>query len=352
MKHLFLLFFILLHIPIKAVESPSKKRARDICKFFTKRPYLKQPSSLKIPYNADSKEKRMSGELEGHQSTIITLAYAAGQLASTSYDKTIRIWDLATQRTTHIVQSNKPSNNIHFFNEHCIMLAKNTKIKVKDLRMKTIVPLLCPPTQSTATNIDTFSCHTNNIAVGYNDRSITCFDIRTSSFIRNFFTGQHDINALTWLSGNKLAAGLSSKLKIWDIISGNSETPLKGRWVNALAVASTTFVSATDDGTISVWNPSNMECSATLEGHTASTGAVAYINDTTLASASDDATLCTWDLATNLKTGVINHEYAVTAVTSVNPLMIASGASDAKIRLWDIHKQQGLDSINITDYIQ
>ncbi|KAL4766966.1 hypothetical protein BDW60DRAFT_170629 [Aspergillus nidulans var. acristatus] len=99
-----------------------------------------------------------------------------------------------------------------------------------------------------------------------------------------------------------------------------------------------TVASASDDGTIRLWDAASGAEKQVLEGHQTSVNAVAFSPDgQTVASASDDGTVRLWDAASGAEKQVHEgHEDSVTAVAfSPDGQTVASASHDKTVRLWD-----------------
>ncbi len=111
-------------------------------------------------------------------------------------------------------------------------------------------------------------------------------------------------------------------------------------WINHLAFNpdGTTIASASDDGTIKLWNLQG-ELICTLSGHTQSVNHLAFNPDgTTIASASDDSTIKLWNLQGELLHTLSDHNGWVNhlAFSTDGTTIASAGSIDRTIKLWDI----------------
>ncbi|KAM5505356.1 hypothetical protein McanMca71_003202, partial [Microsporum canis] len=97
-------------------------------------------------------------------------------------------------------------------------------------------------------------------------------------------------------------------------------------------------VSASDDGTVRLWDPASGQHLQTLEGHSDPVRAVAFSPDgRMLASVSDDGTVRLWDPASGWHLQTLKgHGDPVRAVAfSPDGRILASASDDGTVRLWD-----------------
>ncbi|KAI9774719.1 MAG: hypothetical protein M1839_001680 [Geoglossum umbratile] len=128
---------------------------------------------------------------------------------------------------------------------------------------------------------------------------------------------------------------------------------LEGHGGPARAVAppqdSRLLASASDDGTVRLWDPVTGEELRKLEGHGGEVTAVAFsYNGQLLASASFDRTVRLWDPITGEELGKFEgHSGEVTAVAfSYNSQLLVSASYDETVRLWDPSTGEELRRLN------
>ncbi|UXE63078.1 MAG: WD40 repeat domain-containing protein [Woronichinia naegeliana WA131] len=245
--------------------------------------------------------------LIGHQSTVSSVALSSDgkTLVSGSYDKTIKIWDLATGGKPRTLTG-------HHFPVSSVALSSDGKTLVS----------------------------------GSFDKTIKIWDLATGKELRTL-TGHQDAVLSIALSsdGKALVSGSYDKtIKIWDLATGGKPRTLTGHHFPVSSVALTsdgkTLVSGSFDNTIKVWDLATGKELRTLTGHQSTVSSVALSSDgKTLVSGSFDNTIKVWDLATGKELRTLNgHQEAVSSVAlSSDGKALVSGSYDKTITVWDFN---------------
>ncbi|HEX4962715.1 MAG TPA: TIR domain-containing protein [Thermoanaerobaculia bacterium] len=159
-----------------------------------------------------------------------------------------------------------------------------------------------------------------------------------------------EVNAVAMLDDRRIvSASDDGTLQVWDLESGRSLKTLEGHTDSVTAVAVLTggrVVSASNDGTLRVWDLESGRSLKTLEGHTVSVTAVAALSGGRVVSASDDETLRVWDLESghSLKT-LEGHTDSVTAVAVLTDGRVVSASDDETLRVWDLESGHSLKTL-------
>lgn len=140
-----------------------------------------------------------------------------------------------------------------------------------------------------------------------------------------------------------VSASEDGSIKVWDYESGDFERTLKGHTdaVNDIAFESTgkTLASCSSDLTIRLWDFVGFECIKTMHGHDHTVSSVRFVpTGDFLVSASRDKSIKVWEVSTGYctKTLVGHREWVRVAAVSPDGKLIASGSNDHTIRIWEI----------------
>jgi WD40 repeat protein len=137
------------------------------------------------------------------------------------------------------------------------------------------------------------------------------------------------------------SAGSDGSVLLWDVVSGEQVRVLAG---HEGAVRGCVFspdgllvLTAGEDGTVRLWETATGEQVRVLAGHEGAVRGCAFSPDGELAaSAGQDGTVRLWETATGIETDVLTgHTEAVTGCAfSPDGTLLATGSHDSKVRTW------------------
>jgi WD40 repeat protein len=155
------------------------------------------------------------------------------------------------------------------------------------------------------------------------------------------------VNAVAVTPDGRFAVSASNDgtLKVWDIEKGETVRTLEGHTGSVSAVAVTPdgrfAVSALGDGMLKVWDIEKRETVRTLEGHTGSVSAVAVTPDGRFAvSALGDGMLKVWDIEKRETVRTLEGHTGSVSAVAVTPdgRFAVSALGDGMLKVWDIEK--------------
>ncbi|MGI5498612.1 helix-turn-helix domain-containing protein [Lentzea sp. CA-135723] len=290
-------------------------------------------------YDRDVRIWPKTGEprtLTGHTDVVRGLAFSPdGRLASTSVDRTARVWDLARPDPLVLTGHTAGVVGAAFAGSALATASDDHTVRLWDLPGE-LIPAHSDSVYSVAT-------HGGMIATGGYDRVVKLW---RDGRLLHTLTGPTDaVNSVRFSPDGRTlyAASADHRVHRWDITGDPVELPdLAGHAdaVNTLAISQdgTTIATAGTDRTIVLWDARTGSSIGTLLGHSESVEALAFSPDgRRLASGSSDFSTRIWDVATRqVSVHLTGGSHAVKSVAfSPDGRLLATGGTDFAVRLWD-----------------
>ncbi len=279
-----------------------------------------------------------TARLEGHEGPVEALCVLPdGRLASGSYDKTIRLWDLTAGIETTRLEGSGSVNTLCLLpdgrlasgsGDHTIRLW-DVKIGVEVARFE----------NSSRVN-ELCSLPHRRFASGSEDHTIRLWDVKIGVETARLTGHTRAVGALCLLPDGRLASGSwDNTIRLWDLTAGAETARLEGHSSGVLtlcALPDERLASGSGDNTIRLWDVKNGLEVACFE-NSSSVNELCPLPDGRLASGSEDRTIRLWDLKTGAATArLAGHTGRVRALCPLPDGRLASGSEDQTIRLWDL----------------
>ncbi|KAG0009067.1 hypothetical protein BGZ80_002764, partial [Entomortierella chlamydospora] len=251
--------------------------------------------------------------LEGHDDTISCVVYSPNgdQIASGSYDTTVRLWDADTSKSIH---------NLIGHTESITAIA--------------------------------FSPNGDTIASASEDFTVRLWDVESGACIHIFKDNtEYIITGVVYSPNGDRVASVNSvlKVKLWDVDAGEcihtwtnsiSTEPLEKTSSSiAYSLRGDHIACASDDGTVKIWDVDTGELCRTLHGHNGRVTSVVYSPfEDLIASGGVDKTVRLWDVETDKCIHTFRgHSQDVSRIMfSPEGDCISSESSGKEVRLWHV----------------
>lgn len=245
-------------------------------------------------------------KLKGHTGPVTSLqVLSSGDVASGSYDQTIKIWNINTSKCSMTLRG-------HTAQVSCLKLLPSDHLASgsfdNTIRIWELGTGIC--LHAMRNSMGRVYClgllSSGHLVSGSEEGGIIIWDTVNGKCLRalqgSLFSRIFTIYRIQLLPSDHLASSSYSEvIKIYDTTTGVCLKTLKGHISPVCCLqllSSGELASGSDDGEIRIWNTVTGTCLRTLKGHT---GRVYYMNLLTsgeLVSGSQDQTIRTWDAAT------------------------------------------------------
>jgi serine/threonine protein kinase len=310
--------------------------------------YLEFPASPQLLISDLSSLRFLDKSLTGHSSWVDSVIYSPDgrYLASGSWDKTIKVWDVVTGTELRTLTGHSDRVRSVVYSPDGRYLASGSwdkTIKVWDVVTGTELRTLTGHSDRVRSVV--YSPDGRYLASGSWDKTIKVWDVVTGTELRTLAGYSGWVWSVAYSpDGRYLASGNGDKtIKIWEVATGKELPTFTGHSSVVLSVVYSPdgryLASGSSDKTIKIWEVATGKELPTLTGHSREVMSVVYSPDGRyLASGSQDKTIKIWEVATGneLRTLTGHSETVFSVAYSPDGRYLASGSGDKTIKIWRV----------------
>jgi len=285
-------------------------------------------------------------KLTGHYDDVHGLAALGNDfVASCSYDKTVRVWDIAAGRCAFSLEdSSRPVSTVATLGRDRLAYdCDGYNVKIWDLASRSCE---CTLEGHEGLVLGLTALAPGRLASCSEDRTVRVWDVDGGRRLATVAGHKDEVFGIAALhGGDRLAScSLDGAVKVWDITRGECAVDLAGHGDEAYAVASLgddcngLLASCSLDQTIRVWDIRSTECVRCLKDE-GSVYCIAPLGAGVLASGSFCKVLRLWDVGTGLCLCTIEaHTAGVKAVVRLSSCRLATGSYDRSVKVWSAER--------------
>lgn len=300
---------------------------------------------------------RERNRLEKHSAMVVSVRFSPDgkKLASGSYDKTIKFWDVATGKEIGSLRNNAEINSVSFSTDGKILASGSYDKTIKLWDVTTGKEITTLNGHSAPVVSVNFSPDEKTLASGSEDTTIKLWDVTTKKEISTLKGHTAPVMSVNFSSDRQtLASGSQDNtIKLWNVTTRKEILTLKGHKTPVINVNfspdGTILASSSEDNTIKLWDVATGNEIFTLKGHNSTVMSVNFSPDgQTLASASFDKTIKLWDIPARKEISSFNGHSAPVMSVNFSPdgKTLVSGSQDNTIKLWDVTTSKEIRPLN------
>ncbi|NCR91462.1 MAG: protein kinase [Microcystis aeruginosa G11-01] len=309
--------------------------------------YKQFPAGLQLLISNFLSGSFIEKTLTGHYYWVVSVVYSPDgrYLASGSWDKTIKIWEVATGKELRTLTGHSEIVFSVAYSPDGRYLASGSRdntIKIWEVatgKVRTITG------HSMTVWSVAYSPDGRYLASGSLDKTIKIWEVATGKELRTLTGHSGGVQSVVYSpDGRYLASGsLDKTIKIWEVATGKELRTLTGHsgWVQSVVYSpdGRYLASGSRDQNIKIWEVATGKELRTLTGHSSRVMSVVYSPDGRyLASGSWDQNIKIWEVATGkeLRTLTGHSSRVQSVVYSPDGRYLASGSWDQTIKIWQV----------------
>ena len=284
-------------------------------------PTLGYAGSFRVGDGADPPEMWRPGD------TVLSIAfnpdgallgYGTLLVSGSDFDKTVRLWKVATQEQHTLLfeyeggEGDGAVNAVGFSPEGTILAAAGDDAKIRLWDVKT------------QTQIDVLDTNTGGVSsIAFSPDGKTLASLSGQSQHKRY-----------WLKGGDMA------VRLWDMKTRKQIAMLQNHMAEIQAVAlspdGTLLASGRRDGVVALWDMQTQKLLATLRDHTGAVQSVAFSPDGDLLASGERENTRLWDVQTKEQIAIFKKQNILVESVAFSPDgKILASVDDRCIRLWD-----------------
>lgn len=282
-----------------------------------------------VIYDTETGAKRH--ELSGHGGGVWAMKYFKNTLASGSTDRTVRIWNIAQGKCTHIFKG-------HVSTVRCLEIVEpvqcGTDIEGKPIYFPT-EPLLVTGSRDTTLNVWKLPMTEPNDDLPLEPLELE--EIDNPFLLKKLGGHTNSVRALSGHCDTIISGSYDNKAIVWDLKTFTKKYELVGHTDRIYSCVydwkRQQCYTGSVDNTVKIWDLKRGTLKAILEGHQILVGLISA-SDNVLVSAAADSTVRIWDPNTGASKHVLRgHGSAITCVENDDERIVSG--SQGSLILWN-----------------
>ncbi|WP_341738889.1 AAA-like domain-containing protein [Microcoleus sp. CAWBG640] len=302
-------------------------------------------------------EVKEHNSLEGHSSSVRSVAFSLDglTLASASFDHTIKLWNVQTQKPIATLTGHSNLvNSVAFSFDGLTLASASDDNTIKLWHLESQKPIATLTGHSDSVRSVAFSPDGLTLASASDDNTIKLWHLQTQKEMASLAGHSDSVRSVAFSPDGLTLASASddNTIKLWNVQTQKPIATLTGHssWVYSVAFSpdGLTLASASLDNTIKLWHLESQKEIASLTEHSSKVNSVAFSpNGLTLASASSDKTIKLWNVQTQKPIATLtgHSSWVYSVAFSPNGLTLASASLDNTIKLWNVQTQKPIATL-------